>query len=86
MSQTKKKSIEEAVVNTAVGLLLAWGAQAAICWVYSIPLSAKQNWIIVFWMTVISVLRNYFVRRFFNKVNRAIDEFGEYVEDGIRHG
>ena len=86
MSQTKKASLSEAVVNTAVGFLIAWAAQALICWVYSIPLTAEQNAVIVFWMTVISVLRNYFVRRFFNKLNDSIDQFGEYVEDGIRHG
>jgi hypothetical protein len=67
MSQTQKHSIEEAVVNTAVGLLIAWAAQALICWAYNIPLTAKDNWIIVFWMTVLSLARNYCVRRFFNR-------------------
>lgn len=86
MSQTKKASLGEAVVNTAIGLVIAWVAQWLICWVYSIPLNGYDNLRIVFWMTVLSVVRQYIVRRFFNGLNESIDKFGEYVEDGIRHG
>jgi len=64
--QTKLGSLTEAVVNTLVGLFIAFYAQLAICWAYNIPLSAKANAIIVFWMTVLSVLRSYAVRRIAN--------------------
>lgn len=67
MSQTKKASFVEAITNTFIGLLIAFFAQWLICWVYSIPLSSKQNLIIVFWMTVLSILRSYVVRRIFNR-------------------
>lgn len=66
--QTKLGSLMEAVVNTLVGLLIAFYAQLAICWAYNIELSAKSNAIIVFWMTVLSVLRSYVVRRIANRL------------------
>ncbi len=65
-AQTKLASFVEAVVNTGVGLLVAFVAQALICWFYSIPLSATDNAIIVGWMTVISVVRSYIIRRAWN--------------------
>lgn len=65
-AQTKLASFVEAVVNTGVGLLIAFVAQWLICWFYSIPLSATDNAIIVGWMTVISVIRSYIIRRAWN--------------------
>lgn len=67
MSQSKKASFVEAVVNTAIGLLIAFVAQLAITWAYSIPLSHTDNAIIVFWMTVLSIARGYVVRRMFER-------------------
>lgn len=64
--QSKVASLAEAVVNTFVGLLIAFVAQAFICWAYDIPLSAHQNFVIVSWMTVISVARSYVLRRAWN--------------------
>lgn len=66
MSQSKRMSMVEAVVNTAIGLVVAMVATAAICKVYGIPMSWDNNFIITFWMTVLSVLRSYVLRRFFN--------------------
>jgi hypothetical protein len=66
VSQSKQASIAEAVVNTVVGFSLAWIAQMSICWFYGIPLSGQDNAIITFWMTVVSLLRSYIIRRLFN--------------------
>ncbi len=66
MNQSKKMSMVEAVVNTAIGLVVAMVATAAICKAYGIPMSWENNFIITFWMTVISVLRSYLLRRLFN--------------------
>lgn len=66
MNQSKKMSMVEAVVNTAVGLVIAMLATAAICKAYGIPMSWENNFIITFWMTVLSVLRSYLLRRLFN--------------------
>ena len=66
MSQTKSMSLLEAVVNTVLGLVVAMFATAAICKAYSIPMSWENNFIITFWMTVISIVRSYLLRRLFN--------------------
>lgn len=67
MAQSKRHSLAEAVVNTAVGFVIAWTAQMLICWVYGIPLSGSDNAIITFWMTIISIIRSYVIRRIFNR-------------------
>lgn len=64
--QSKSMSMVEAVVNTAVGLVIAMVATAAICKAYGIPMTWENNFIITFWMTVLSVLRSYLLRRLFN--------------------
>lgn len=64
--QSKSMSMVEAVVNTVVGLVVAMIATAAICKAYSIPMTWENNFIITFWMTVLSVLRSYLLRRLFN--------------------
>ena len=66
MNQSKTMSMVEAVVNTAVGLIVAMLATAAICKAYDIPMTWENNFIITFWMTVLSVLRSYLLRRLFN--------------------
>jgi hypothetical protein len=79
--QSKVASLFESVVNTLLGMVIAFFAQWAIVWFYSIPLTHSQNVIIVFWMTVLSVLRSYVVRRIFNR--KMVDE--AYLEAGIRN-
>lgn len=81
MSQSRKHSLEEAVVSTFVGFLIAWVAQAIICWVHDIPLSGIQNAIIVFWMTILSIIRTYLVRRWYNRRAQA----DAYFESGVRN-
>jgi hypothetical protein len=41
-------------------------ATAAICKAYGIPMTWENNFIITFWMTVISIVRSYLLRRLFN--------------------
>ncbi len=65
-SQSKLASLVESVVNTLVGLVIAMGATFVICWAYSIPMTLSQNFILTSWMTVISVLRGYVIRRLWN--------------------
>jgi hypothetical protein len=67
MTQSKLESLMEAVVSTLVGLAVAFTAQATIAWAYDMPLSARDNFLLVFWMTVISVLRQYVIRRIWNR-------------------
>ena len=64
--QSRLMSLVEAVVNTVVGMGVAMVATAVICKVYDIPMTLENNFIITFWMTVLSVLRSYLLRRLFN--------------------
>lgn len=64
--QSKIASAVEAVANTVLGLVIAFAAQWLICWFYNIPLSNEDNAIIVGWMTGISVIRSYAVRRWWD--------------------
>lgn len=66
MSQSRVASAVEAVVNTVVGLAIASSLQMLICWIYDIPMTWTHNLIITGWMTVVSVLRGYVLRRAWN--------------------
>ena len=68
MQQTKLVSLIEVCVNVATGFILAW-----LVWLYLIPVfwphhssSAGEGFWITSLFTVVSVLRGYVWRRFFN--------------------
>lgn len=65
--QSKFDSFIEALFNTAIGLVIAMVATQGICYAYDIPMSLHSNFILTFWMTVISVVRSFAVRRLFNR-------------------
>ena len=65
--QSKKASAAEAVVNTVVGFFIAWVAQWVICWAYDIKMNNIEVTIVTFWMTVVSLVRLYVIRRMWNK-------------------
>lgn len=67
MAQSKLHSLLEAVVNTLVGLAIAILATAAICWFHDIPMPLENNFKITAWMTALSVVRSYAIRRYFNR-------------------
>ena len=71
MHQSKLGSFLEAVVNTALGLVIAMGATALIAYCYDIPITARNNFILTAWMTVISVIRSYLLRRLFNRWHKV---------------
>lgn len=64
--QSKVASLTEAVFNTLIGLLIAMSATALICWAHGIPMTWQSNLILTSWMTVISVARQYVIRRMWN--------------------
>lgn len=66
MRQSKWGSFIEACANTAFGYLLALVCMNLIMWAYDYPVTPGQTSIIVGWMTVVSVLRGYAIRRLWN--------------------
>ena len=66
VGQTRRMAMLESVVSTFVGLALAFIAQAILFRVYGVHVSSEVNALIVFWMTLLSLVRGYGLRRLFN--------------------
>ncbi len=66
MSQTRKQSLLEAITGVFIGYLVSLLAQMLILPLYGVYVSFSDNLFIGLWFTVISVIRSYVVRRWFN--------------------
>lgn len=66
MNQSRLESFLESVVNTAIGLAIAFTAQYVLFAVYGVKASTAVQAHLVFWMTIISVARQYVIRRIWN--------------------
>lgn len=66
MSQTRKQSLGEAVVNVAIGWAVSFAANLIVLPLFGLdaPVSTFAAISVVF--TAISIARSYLVRRFFN--------------------
>jgi hypothetical protein len=67
MSQSRRHSLIESCVNTAVGFGVAIISQLLIFPLYDIHIPFESNLGISAWFTAISVGRGYVVRRVFNR-------------------
>jgi len=64
--QTKTHSLIESITNTAIGYIIALCSQLIILPLYGIEVNFNENIQIALWFTLISLVRSYFVRRWFN--------------------
>ena len=64
--QTKKQSIIEVVTNTGIGFVISLIATFVVFPLLDIDSSIPKNVIITICFTVISIIRSYLVRRWFN--------------------
>lgn len=69
MSQSKKNSFIEALVNTFIGLLVTFFVSPFIYWICDVKITLPQMGAATLLFTVVSVIRNYVIRRWFNKGN-----------------
>ena len=67
MTQTKKSSFIEALVNTFIGLLITMIFSPIIYWICDVIISYPQMTLATILFTIISIIRNYIIRRLFNK-------------------
>lgn len=67
MPQSKKHSIIESIANTVIGLAVSFIAQLVIHPLMGIPVTIKQNLLITLIFFLLSFIRGYIIRRFFNK-------------------
>lgn len=66
MKQTKLASLGEAVMNTAIGYAVAILSQLIVFPIFGIHIPFSSNLGIGAWFTVISLVRGYVIRRWFN--------------------
>lgn len=65
MSQSKKGSFVEACVNTVIGFILTLLLSHPIYWICEVKISHSQVMGATLLFTIISILRGYIIRRFF---------------------
>ena len=66
MTQSRKHSILEALLNTFIGLLTTLLAAPLIYWICGITMSYASMTYSTILFTLVSVIRNYIIRRWFN--------------------
>lgn len=66
MTQSKRHSVAEAITSTVVGLGVAFVMNFILYAAYHIPVSTGVNVAITMWMTLVSLIRGYILRRMFN--------------------
>jgi len=67
MSQSRRQSMIEAVINVAVGYGIAVAAQVLIFPFFGIRVSVADNLTIGLLFTIVSLARSYTLRRLFNR-------------------
>jgi hypothetical protein len=66
--QSRKRSLTESIVNTAVGFLISLLIQMIIYPAFGIPVTFAENIAITAIFTIVSILRGYFIRRIFENL------------------
>lgn len=66
MRQAKIDSLMESITNTAVGFAISLITWAIIARAYGIPMTWGTNLQIVGWFTIVSIARQYILRRLFD--------------------
>lgn len=65
--QSKKQSFIEASTNTVVGFVISYASTFIIFPLMGFESSPSKNIVITLFFTVVSVLRSYYLRRYFNQ-------------------
>jgi exosome complex RNA-binding protein Rrp4 len=66
--QSKRMSLIETLVSTAIGYLVAVATQAAVFPLFGLYVPLQDNLMIGGIFTVVSIVRGYLVRRAFNRL------------------
>lgn len=70
MSQSRKQSVLEAIINVLVGYGIGTLSQMFIFPIFGIELPLRSNLIIAALFTVVSLVRSYLIRRLFNRFHK----------------
>lgn len=74
MAQSKIQSFIEANVSTAIGFCISWAVTPLVMAVFGYSVGAGKALGITIVYTVISIVRGYFVRRLFNRMERKNEQ------------
>lgn len=66
--QSKLSSFIESLINILIGYGVALGSHLVIFPHYGVNLPLHENMIIGCWFTIISLVRSYIIRRWFNRI------------------
>lgn len=66
MTQSRLGSLYESIINVVIGFVISFAANAVILPAMGFEISVTQNLVIGLAYTVISIVRSYCVRRWFN--------------------
>lgn len=64
-------SMVETITNVAIGLIVSFLSQVVIFRIYDISITLAQNLELTLYFTVVSVIRGFALRRFFNSIRRT---------------
>lgn len=71
MSQTKLQSLREALTNVIIGYIIAVISNMFVLSLFGYQTSLSKSMGIGLCFTIISIIRNYIVRRFFNNKEKT---------------
>lgn len=84
--QTRFHSFIETMTSTLIGYIVALLSQAIIFPLFGIQTTWGDNMIIAGYFTVISIIRSYVVRRWFNHLGSDLDDFLARIFVGFKKG
>ncbi|MCX7097846.1 MAG: hypothetical protein NTV43_08085 [Methylococcales bacterium] len=80
MNQPRLASFIESVANAFIGYFIALASQLMLFPLFNIHIPLSSNLWIGAWFTVISIMRSYILRRWFNaKLHRAAEKIAKSV-------
>ena len=86
MSQSKIASLVEVIVGTAIGYVVSFIAWPVAGWFFDLPISTAKQAGIVLFFTVISLVRGYIVRRWFEGFLRRFNErLAAWIESKLNY-
>jgi len=78
MQQTRLESLIESLVNILIGYGVALASQIIIFPLFGVDVPLETNLWIGAWFTVISLIRSYVIRRWFNsKIKKTVSYISE---------
>lgn len=65
-AQSRADSLMETLTNTSIGFAISYLTWLFLAWFYAIPMNTSTNLQIIGWFTIVSIARQYLLRRAFN--------------------